>query len=130
MALSLDLYIDQGSDFLAVLPPVTNPDGTVFNLTGYTPTCLMRLSYATQYAVSITASVTNATEGIITLSMDNVETAGLNSTRWVYDLIITNVGTSFVTRIFEGIITVNPAVTSKPNTTLLTPYVPDDWGGV
>lgn len=129
MALSLDLYIDQGSDFTAVMPPVTNSSGTVVNLSTYTPKCLIRLSYATVYAVEVGASVTNAAGGIITLSMGNVETAGLNSTRWVYDVIITD-GGGLITKVFEGIVTVNPAVTSKPNTSLLTPYVPDDWGGL
>lgn len=129
MALSLDLYIDQGSDFTTVMPPVTNPDGSVLNLTGYTPSCLIRLSYATVYAVAVNAAVTNAVGGIITLSLPNVETAGLNSTRWVYDVIITD-GGGIITKVFEGIVLVNPAVTSKPNTSLLTPYVPDDWGGI
>ena len=129
MAYSLDLTIDQGSDFVAVLPPVTNPNGSVLNLTGYTPSSLMRLSYATVFAVSITATVSNAAAGIITLSLPNMETAGLNSTRWVYDVVITD-GGGIITKVFEGIIMVNPAVTSKSNTSLLTPYVPDDWGGV
>jgi hypothetical protein len=130
MALSLDLYIDQGSDFVAVLPPVTNPDGSVLNLTGYTATCLIRLSYGSNYAVAVTATVTNATAGVITLTLSHAQTMGLNSTRWVYDLIVTNTGSGMITKIFEGIVTVNPAVTSRPDTTLITPYVPDDFGGI
>ena len=129
MALSLDLYIDQGSDFVAVLPPVTLPNGSVLNLTGYAPSSYMRRSFATQYAVSFTAIVLDATGGIIKLTMPNQETAGLEPTRWVYDVVLTDVN-STVTKIFEGMVIVNPAVTSKPNTSLLTPYVPEDWGGL
>lgn len=129
MAQSLDLYIDQGSDFVAVLPPVTNPNGSVLNLTSYAPSCLMRRSFATAFAVAVTATVSNATAGVITLSLPNNETIGLDSTRWVYDVVITDNG-GLVTKVFEGMVIVNPAVTSKPNTTLLTPYVPDDWGGI
>ena len=130
MAKNLDLYIDQGSDFLAVLPPVTKPDNTIQNLSTYTVQCLIRRSYSIQYAVAVTAVVSNAVGGIITLSMDNTVTAGLAPTRWVYDVIITDTNTNFVTKVFEGMAFVNPAVTSKPNTSLITPYVPDDYGGI
>lgn len=135
MAKSLDLHIDQGSDFVAILPAVTRADNTVLNLTGFTPRALLRRSYATQYAVQMLAEVSNATGGVITLSLTNEETAGLVDryygigTRWVYDVVIEDAN-NVITKVFEGQAFVNPAITSKPNTTLLTPYLPDDFGGI
>lgn len=129
MAKNVDLYMDQGSDFEFEFPPVRNYDGTVVNLTGYEVTSLLRRSYAIKTAVAFTAEITNPTGGIIKLSMLNEHTAGLNATRWVYDVIITDPD-EIVDRVFEGLVHVSPSVSSKPNTTLLTPYVPDDYGGI
>lgn len=135
MAKSLDLYIDQGSDFLAVLPPVTNPNGSVFNLTGYTAACFIRRSYATPYAVTVTTDITNSAQGLIRLKLLAAETSGLQSSvlhtaRWVYDVIVTEISTGIVTRVFEGLVIINPSVTSKPDSILLTPYIPEDYGGL
>ncbi len=130
MAKLIDLYIDQGSDFSATLPPVTKPDGTVLNLTGYTAKCQIRRSYATNFAVQLTTTIPTPANGVIVLSLPSSQTSGLSPFRYVYDVIIEEVATSFITKVFEGLVIVNPGVSSKPNTTLLTPYVPDDYGGL
>jgi hypothetical protein len=129
MALNLDLYIDQGTDWTAILPPVTNPAGTVVDLTTYTAESQLRRSYASVVAVQITATISNPTGGIITLTMVNTSTAGLDPLRYVYDVNITD-GSGNITKVFDGLIIVNPGVTNKPNTDLLTPFVPDDYGGL
>lgn len=130
MAKVIDIYIDQGSDFVATFPPVTDNTGNVLDLTGYTVTCRIRRSYATVFAVELTVDDAQFSQGIITITLANLETAGLTPTRWVYDVIIEEPINSTVTKVFEGLATVNPGVSSKPNTTLLTPYIPDDFGGL
>ena len=131
MAISLDLYIDQGADFTAILPPVTDATGTVVDLTTYTTESQLRRSYSTLVAVQIAAAITDPTGGVITLSMGNTDTAGLDPLRYVYDVIIISASPDLIrTKVFDGLIYVNPGVTDKPNTTLLTPYLPDDWGGI
>lgn len=134
MAKSIDLYIDQGSDFTAQLPPVLQANGTVLNLTGYTVESMLRRSYTTRYAVEFVATITNAAQGLITLTLSAAETAGLqtsalHTSRWVYDVVITAPNDK-VTRVFEGIAIINPSVSAKPGTILLTPYVPEDYGGL
>lgn len=134
MAKSLDLFIDQGSDFLVQLPPVTQANGTVLNLTGYDVEAFLRRSYTTRYAVQFTATITNAAQGLITLSLASTETSGLQASvlhtaRWVYDVVITAPNDK-VTRVFEGVVVINPSVSAKPSTILLTPYVPEDFGGL
>jgi hypothetical protein len=134
MAKVIDLYIDQGSDFTATFPPVTDNTGSVVDLTGYTAACYIRRSYATEYAVAMTIDDSRFDEGIITIGLSNTETAGLINglimTRWVYDVAITETVTGDVTKVFEGLATVNPSVTSKPDTILLSPYIPEDYGGL
>ena len=129
MAKNLDIYIDQGSDFTATFPPVTDNSGNAIDLTGYTAVCQIRRSYATAFAVQMTVDNSEFSDGIITISLVNSETGGLTPTRYVYDVVITDTN-GLVTKIFEGLATVNPGVSSKPNTTLVTPYIPDDFGGL
>lgn len=130
MAQLIDIYIDQGSDFTATFLPVTDLAGHVIDLTNYTVVCQIRRSYATVFAVELVVNSTRFSEGIITITLPNTQTAGLVSTRWVYDVTIQDPINNLVSRVFEGLATVNPSVSSKPNTTLLTPYVPDDYGGI
>jgi hypothetical protein len=125
----IDIYIDQGSDFTATFPPVTDNSGNAVDLTGYTVVCQIRRSYATVYAVQMNIDNSEFSDGLITITLPNTETGGLTPTRYVYDVTIRDSG-GLVTKVFEGLATVNPGVSSKPNTTLLTPYIPDDYGGL
>src|ERR1017187_8297361 len=120
MAKSIDLYIDQGADFTAILPPVTDTSGDVFDLTDYTVLCQIRRSYADIFAVQITTEVSDGPTGVITLSLANTETSGLYPLRYVYDVIIVSTD-NIRTKVFDGLMIVNPGVSDKPNTTLLTP---------
>lgn len=197
MAINIDLYIDQGSDFSAVLPVVTTntTDGIPLDLTPYSIQCQIRRSYSTSDAVQINTS--GSSDGVITLSLPNIETAGLDPLRYVYDVVIINTNYNFIltgitgsfslgeivtggtsgatgnviswntptliinnvvgtfvnelltggtsgaiatvqsftsntlrTKVFDGLMIVNPGVSDMPNTNLLTPYVPDDWGSI
>lgn len=128
MSIALDIYIDQGADFVGIFPAVTTSGGSVLNLTTYTAMAQMRRSYASSDAVAFTVTISNPTGGIITLNLASSETQGLAPTRYVYDVnIISNTGV--ITRVFEGIVTVNPGVTNKPITNLVVPYLPDDYSG-
>jgi len=129
MSIELDIYVDQGSDFSANFPPVTRPDGTVFNLTGYTAQCQIRRGYASRDAIQMVTTIPTPANGIINISMLNEFTAGLSPLRYVYDCIIISSG-NVRNRVFDGLCIVNPGVTDKPNTNLLTPNIPDDWGGI
>ena len=130
MAKTIDLYIDQGVDFSAIMPPLTLPNGTVQSLVDYTFLAYIRRSYATIFAVQMVATaLTPVTQGIIMLSLGPGETAGLAPTRYVYDVVIEDI-LGIKTKVFEGLAIVNPGVSSKPKTTLISPYVPEDYGGL
>lgn len=129
MAISLDLYVDQGTDWTAILPPVTDTTGTLVDLTTYTAVSQLRRSYTSIYAVQLTVTIDSPTTGVIELSLGNTETAGLDPLRYVYDVVIIDSSLNR-TKVFDGLIIVNPGVTDKPNTSLLTPFTPDDWGGL
>lgn len=104
-----NLYIDQGATFNATVQ-VFGDDSAPFNLSGYTPAAQVRKNYATNtVAATFTATVAEAANGTITLSLPASVTANLKYGRYVYDVEITTGNT--VLRPVEGIITVYPQVT-------------------
>jgi len=114
MAATANLIIDQGATFSSDVT-VKDTNGNAFNLTGYTASAKMALGYAsTRTRTIITTAVANdATTGVITLSLTADQTNNLDApARYVYDVEILKTSDSTVTRVIEGIITVNPSVTT------------------
>ena len=93
---------------------VKDANGNAFNLTGYTTEAKMAKGYAsTRTRTSMTSVVaTDATSGVVALSMTAAQTAALDAERYVYDVEITQTSTGTVTRVIEGLITVRPNVTT------------------
>ena len=111
MAAIANLRIDQGASFSSDVT-VTNSEGTVVDLSGYTTSARMAKSYGASSYVDMTASVaSDATTGVIELTLTDTQTANLDApSRYVYDVYITQTSSSTVTRVIEGVITVNPKV--------------------
>ena len=113
MAATANLRIEQGATFSSDVT-VKDTNGNAFELTGYTAAAKMAKGYAstrTRTTIS-TASASDATTGIITLSLTADQTNNLDApARYVYDVEITKTSDSTVTRVIEGIITISPNVT-------------------
>ena len=111
MAAVANLRIDQGASFSSDVT-VTNSAGEVVNLTGYTTVAKMAKQHGASSPVTITAAIaSDATTGVVELTLTDQQTANLDApARYVYDVYITQTSTSTVTRVIEGIITVNPKV--------------------
>ena len=109
MAAFSDIVIEQGATFNTTIN-VEDTAGAAINLYGYTANSMMRKSYYSSSATTITSTVTGTANGEITLTVSATNTAALTPGRYVYDVIITS-PTSVVTRVVEGIVTVLPSVT-------------------
>lgn len=107
MATKANLVIDQGATFSADLD-ITDENGDAIQLSGYTASSQIRKWYTSTKYVEFTTAV-NSDIGVITLSLTANQTALLTAGRYVYDVEITDNVT--ISRIVEGIITVNPNVT-------------------
>jgi hypothetical protein len=107
MATKANLVIDQGATFTTTIT-ITDDDGDVIDLTGYTGAAQIRKHYTSLTAVSFTVAV-NESGGEVTLSLTSNQTANISSGRYVYDCELTRSGT--VSRVLEGLITVTPQVT-------------------
>lgn len=107
MATYAELTIEQGATFSST---VTVYDGdSILDLTGYIPYAQLRKSYYTSSASNIAVSVSDASNGKISLSMTAANTALLLPGRYVYDLVVDNADVRL--RVVEGIATVSPSVT-------------------
>ena len=113
MAIYSNLTMDQGSDFQATID-VNDSSGNNLNLTGYSVAGQMRKSYASSTATNFTAAITNATNGVLSISLSAAQTNALKAGRYVYDVEISfndSSGNTIVERILEGKIQVTPSVT-------------------
>lgn len=109
MATKANLVIDQGTTFSVELN-LTDDNGDVLNLEGFTANAQMRKWYTSSNATSFTTSV-NTYYGVITLSLSANQTNILTAGRYVYDVELSDPVSNTVSRIVEGIVTVTPQCT-------------------
>ena len=109
MAIIANLYIDQGTDY-TITVDVTDSNGDILDLTGYTATAQIRKTYtSSSLSATFTTSIT-AAAGQVTISLTDTQTSALEAGRYVYDLNIASSG-GVKTRVIEGQAVVTPGVT-------------------
>lgn len=108
MATISNLYIDQGSDYSSIIT-LTNQDGTVMNLTGFTVQAQFRKSYQSSSFTPFTMSVFNAVQGKIKLELPASVSSAIAAGRYLYDIEITGGGQK--RRVLEGIVVISPEIT-------------------
>jgi uncharacterized membrane protein YfhO len=108
MAQIQNIFIDQGTTFSLSLS-VSDQNGDLKDLTGYTAAAQMRRSYYTTTSTNFTAVVSLPEDGEVTISLTAVQTSAIKAGRYVYDIEIT--GDEETLRVLEGIVIINPEVT-------------------
>jgi len=108
MAIKTNLTVDQGANFVYNIYLIDS-DGNPFNISGYSGNAQIRKTYTSSSYTTMNVNIAGS-NGIITLSMNSTTTANLSNTRYVYDLELSS--NNVVSRIVEGIVTVNLGVTS------------------
>ena len=104
-----NFILEQGATFTRTLTVKEN--NSAMNLSGYSVASKMRSTHDSSTVVgTFTCTISNATGGIITMSMTNSVTGAIEEGIYVYDLEMTS-GSGVVTRLMEGTVTVNPEVT-------------------
>lgn len=109
MATVSNLYIDQGSDFSAIVT-LKNQDGSVINLTGYALAAQFRKSYQSSSATNFIVSAYDATAGKIRLQLSASSSSAVAAGRYLYDVEITS-PTGERKRALEGIVVITPEIT-------------------
>lgn len=108
MAAVHNLYIDQGADFSAQIG-IYDDSNLPWNLAGYTGSAKIKKSYYSSTSVDFTVSVSG--NGTVSLSLPSSSTSNMEQGRYLYDVVITSNG-GVKTRVIEGIVTINPGVTT------------------
>ena len=104
-----NFIVEQGATFNRILTVKEN--NSAMNLTGYSVASKMRSTHDSSTVVgTFTCTISNASSGIITMTMTPAVTGASEEGIYVYDLEITS-GSGIVTRLLEGEITTNPEVT-------------------
>tara|TARA_B100001057_G_C22812880_1_gene936168 strand:+ start:618 stop:950 length:333 start_codon:yes stop_codon:yes gene_type:complete len=109
MALIENIFIDQDADFSKTIT-AKDSTGTVINLSGFSVAAMLRKNHLSSTSVSFTTSIASASDGTITITLTDTQTAALEAGRFVYDVVITSSG-GLKTRVVEGQATINPSVT-------------------
>ena len=109
MATVSNLFIDQGSDFSAIVT-LKNQNGTPINLTGFTVASQFRKTYQSSSFTAFTVTVHNAEQGKVKLQLPAATSSLLQAGRYLYDVEITSpIGER--KRALEGIIVLTPEIT-------------------
>lgn len=107
----VELYMDQGSTFNNIINFSDDVTGANINISGYLISSQMRRGYYSQNATAnIVCTISDATNGELTMSLGAGNTANIPAGRYLFDLKSTDRSNN-TTRILEGIITVTPSVT-------------------
>ena len=109
MAIIANIFIDQGADF-SITVDVSDADGNVLSLTGYTAAAQIRKTYSSSSISKTFTNSINAAAGQVTLTLTDTQTAAIEAGRYVYDLNVTS-GGGTTTRVVEGQVIVTPGVT-------------------
>jgi hypothetical protein len=110
MGAKANIIIDQGTDFNTSIT-VTDDNGNVQDLTGYTGVAQVRKHYNSVTSTDFNVAFgTPRSTGVIVLTLGRTATSALESGRYVYDVELTT-SSNTTTRLIEGMVTVTPQVT-------------------
>lgn len=107
MAIKSNITIDQGTDYEVTIN-VKDANTTAISLTGFTGQAQIRKYYTSSRKYDFTVTV-SANTGEVTMAMSANNTANIAAGRYVYDCVLIS-NTNVVSRIVEGIVTINPRV--------------------
>ena len=118
MATRADLIIDQGTTFSSTIN-ISQSDGTLFQLNDYSARGKIKKAFSSSTSVDFTCVVNenSPSQDTVTISLNSIQTASLNSGRYVYDVeVFTSDSQAIVTRIVEGQVEVTPSVSQTITT--------------
>ena len=104
-----NFIMEQGATLTRQL--TVKESGSALHLSGYSVASLMRSTHDSSTVVgTFTCTISNASGGIISMSMTPVVTGAIEEGMYVYDMEIRS-GSGTVTRLLQGEVTVTPEVT-------------------
>jgi hypothetical protein len=109
-----NIVIEQGYDFNVNFELENTANNQPKNLVGYGVTAQLRKTYSSSSSVSFASSITNASNGVISISLTSIKTAALKPGRYIYDVMLQQGGLGSAydkTKAVEGMALVRGGVT-------------------
>ena len=111
MASTINLYIDQGSDFHTSLI-LQNDDGSIIDLSGYSIYSQFRKSFNSSQYYSFSCFIIGPpANGEISLELSGRISSDIHSGRYLYDIEIVDSVDDIQVRVVEGLVTLSPEIT-------------------
>lgn len=107
MSANYTMTIYQGADFKRSFQVKEN--STILNISGYAFEGKMALNYHTSSTTSFTTAITDAADGVFTLTLTDTQTAALTPGRYKYNVLMTATN-SLKTQLLHGEIIVEDTV--------------------
>ncbi len=105
-----NIVIEQGCDFAINFELQDTATNDAKNLVGYGITAQLRKTYSSSNYVSFASSIALPSDGVISITLTDSQTASLKPGRYVYDVVITDTANK-MTRVVEGMVLVREGVT-------------------
>ena len=107
-----NLVLNTGTTFSQTFTLEDGESNSVLDLTGYSVDSQMKKHPSSSTKTTFDATVLNAGGGVIRVGLSSTASLGLNSGRYVYDVLITD-SSNTVTRVVEGSVLVRAGVTTQ-----------------
>ena len=107
------LFMNQGAD-TSFMITLTNDDGSIKDLTGYTARSRFARNYASLTKYDFLASIGSPAEsGTVVLRLFNEDTKNIKPGLYVFDLEIlyNDTDETIIERVLEGVLEISPSVT-------------------
>ena len=104
-----NIVIEQGYDFDTSFELEDTRTNSPLILTGASAEAQLRKYYGSSTSVSFASTITEASRGLVSISLSTSQTVNLKPGRYVFDLKITNEGKEF--KAVEGAVLVRGGVT-------------------
>lgn len=110
MAQISNLFIDQGSDYSAIVT-VEDTFGNPMDLTDFEVESQMRKSFSSTTAYDFLANIAEPLEGKVRIALSSQMSTDIPAGRYLYDIFIINPTTNKRKRVVQGIAVVDPQIT-------------------
>ena len=112
MATIANIFVDQGSDYSAVVS-VVDSSGQPINLTGFTVESEIRKYYGSSQGYCFNATVADAATGKVRIRLPSAESKIMPPGRWLYDVYVVS-SAGIRRRVIEGVMMLIPQSTTGP----------------
>lgn len=111
MAVKVNLFVDQGATFATTFNLTDEETGNPIDLSTYTAAGQARKHFSSSNSTTIDCSFANAVGGVLAIQLSANTTGSMPAGRYVYDVELTETTSNTISRVVEGILTINPQVT-------------------